>query len=152
MVKGDRFVEGSSRCCEAHMFLSAASLEQLDPALLAFVKCHVTSSVKWEVLRVLASREGAWVSPEDLARSSHRQPGELSEAIADLAADDVVEIRPSVTPEGVGYRLVADEPTSVVLHRLIEAATHNRELREIIAAQLQHVRQQAMAVGTIAAA
>ena len=33
-------------------------LEQLDPALLAFVKCHVTSPVKWEVLRVLAGQDG----------------------------------------------------------------------------------------------
>jgi hypothetical protein len=132
------------------MFLSAG-LEQLDPALLAFVKCHVTSSVKWEVLRVLASQEGAWVSADQLARSSHRQRCELDEAIAGLAADDVVEVRQALTPEGVSYRLPADEPTSVVLHRLIEAATRNRDLREIIAAHLQHVRQQTLAPRTTAA-
>jgi hypothetical protein len=132
------------------MFLSAG-LEQLDPALLAFVKCHVTSSVTWEVLRVLASQEGAWVCADQLARSSHRQRCELEEAIAGLAADNVVEVRPALAPEGVSYRLPADEPTSVVLRRLIESATHNRELREIIAAHLQHVRQQAQPSRTTAA-
>jgi hypothetical protein len=132
------------------MFLSA-SLEQLDPALLAFVKCHVTSSVKWEVLRVLASQDGAWVRADQIARGSHRQPRELIEAIADLAADGVVEVLSAETPEDVSYRLPADEPTSVVLHRLIEAATHNRDLREIIAAHLQHIRQQALAVRITAA-
>jgi hypothetical protein len=133
------------------MFLSA-SLEQLDPALLAFVKCHVTSSVKWEVLRVLASQDGAWVRADQIARGSHRQPCELIEAIADLASDGLVEVNPAgMTPEDVSYRLPADEPTSVVLHRLIEAATHNRELREIIAAHLQHVRQQGLAVRITAA-
>ena len=43
-------------------------MEQLDPALLAFVKCHVTSPVKWEVLRVMAGQDGAWTRAEQLAR------------------------------------------------------------------------------------
>ena len=64
------------------MFFSPG-LEQLDPALLAFVKCHVTSPVKWEVLRVLASQEGAWTRADQLARSSHRRPCELTQAVAD---------------------------------------------------------------------
>src|SRR5207244_1998272 len=60
-----------SRCCEAFMVFSPG-LEQLDPALLAFVKCHVTSPVKWEVLRILATWDGAWVCADQLARTSHR--------------------------------------------------------------------------------
>ena len=133
------------------MFLSPG-LEQLDPALLAFVKCHVTSPVKWEVLRLLASQDGAWVRADQLARSTHRPRAELIQAVNDLAADGVVEILAAAAPEDVSYRLPADEPTSVVLHRLIEAATHSLELRAIIAAHLQHVRQQALALKTTVAA
>ena len=133
------------------MFYSPG-LEQLDPAMLAFVKCHVTSAVKWEVLRILASQDGAWVRADQLARSSHQQPAALTQAIADLAADGVVEILESETPVDVSYRLPADEPTSVVLHRLIESATHSLELRAIIAAHLQHVRQQGASLRSIAAA
>jgi DNA-binding HxlR family transcriptional regulator len=125
---------------------SSPGLEQLDPAMLAFVKCHVTSAVKWEVLRILASQHGAWVRGDQLARSSHRQPPALAQALADLAADGVVETQQSLTPADVSYRLPADEPTSVVLHRLIQAATHSQELRGIIAAHLQHVRQQALSL------
>src|SRR5579859_4471281 len=100
------------------MFFSPG-LEQLDPALLAFVKCHVTSPVKWEVLRVLASQDGAWIRADQLARRSHRQPSELAAAIASLTTDGVVEMRPAgPPPDDVSYRLPADEPTSVVLHRL----------------------------------
>jgi hypothetical protein len=121
------------------MFFSPG-LEQLDPALLAFVKCHVTSAVKWEVLRLLASQNGAELRAEQLVRSSHRQP-------SDLAADGVVEIV-RAAPEDVSYRLPADEPTSVVLHRLIEGATHSQELRAIIAAHLQHVRRQTLRLRT----
>src|SRR2546421_9881170 len=98
------------------MFFSPG-LEQLDPALLAFVKCHITSPVKWEVLRILASQDGAWIRAEQLARQSHRPPGELTRELADLAADGVVEVLPSVptpvltqaAPEDVSYRLPADE-------------------------------------------
>jgi DNA-binding IclR family transcriptional regulator len=122
------------------MFFSPG-LEQLDPALLAFIKCHITSPAKWEVLRILAVQNGAWIRAEQLAHQSHRPPAELARAIGDLANDGVVETLPAAAPEDVSYRLVADEPTSVVLHRLIEAATHRQELRAIIAAHLQHVRQ-----------
>jgi len=133
------------------MFFSPG-LEQLDPALLAFVKCHVTSPVKWEVLRVLASQDGAWIRAAHLARSTHRPPSELTEALADLAADGVVEVLSAGAPEDVSYRLPANEPTSIVLHRLIEAATHSLELRAIIAAHMQHVRQQGLSLRTNAAA
>src|SRR5258708_1057821 len=134
------------------MFFSPG-LEQLDPALLAFVKCHVTSPVKWEVLRVLRSQDGGWIRAAHLARSTHRQLSELTEALTDLAGDGVVESLSAEAPEDVSYRLPTDEPTSIVLHRLIEAATHSLELRGIIAAHLQHVRQQTLSsMGTSAAA
>jgi biotin operon repressor len=134
------------------MLFSPGLEQQLDPALLAFVKCHVTSAVRWEVLRVLAGHNGAWVSAEQLARSSHRQPSDVSQAIADLAADGVVDVLQAGAPAHVSYRLAADEPTSVVLHRLIDGATHSQELRAIIAAHLQHVRQQGVSVNSTAAA
>src|SRR5216683_2789807 len=123
-----------------------------DPALLAFVKCHVTSPVKWEVLRTLAYQNGAPVRAEQVARSTHRQLSEVAHALEDLAADGVVQVLATTAPEDVSYRLPADEPTSVVLRRLIEVATHSQELRAIIAAHLQHVRQQTLSMGTSAAA
>ncbi|MGI9145026.1 MAG: hypothetical protein ACR2IK_00500 [Chloroflexota bacterium] len=126
--------------------------EQPDPAMLAFIKCHVTSTVKWEVLRILASQTGTWVRADHLARISHRQPAVLSQAIADLAADGVVEMLEAAVPADVRYRLPADEPTSVVLHRLIESATHSLELRGIIAAHLQQVRHKGVGVRSTAAA
>jgi len=131
---------------------SSPGLEQLDPALLAFVKCHVTSPIKWEVLRVLASQDGAWIKAGDLARQTHRPACELPTVLADLVADGVVESLPAAELTEASYRLPADEPTSVVLHRLIEAATHSLELRGIIAAHLQHVRQQSGVVRASAAA
>lgn len=131
------------------MFYSPG-LDQLDPAMLAFVKCHVTSAAKWEILRILASNDGAWLQADQLARSSHRQPASLSQALAELAADGVLEMQAAAAPAEARYRLPADEPTSVVLHRLIESATHSLELRAIIAAHLQHVRQAGLPVRSTA--
>ena len=125
------------------MFFSPG-LEQLDPALLAFVKCHVTSPAKWEVLRTLVNQDGAWTRADQLARTTHRPLSEITEALAALSTDGVVETLPAPAHEDVSYRLPADEPTSVVLHRLIEATTHSQELRAIIAAYLQNIRQQAV--------
>lgn len=132
------------------MFLSPDV--ELDPALLAFVKCHVTSPVRWEVMRTLASQDGAWTSVSQLTRRTHRQPAEVAAALQELAADGIVEVMDATTPEDVSYRLPGEEPTSVVLRRLIDVATHSLELRAIIAAHLQHLRQQTQSVSTSHAA
>ena len=129
------------------MFLSVTpGLDPLypdpDPAMLAFVKCHITSPAKWEVLRLLASQDGAWISAAQLARGTHRHPTEIEAALTGLSSDGVVEVTRATASEDVSYRLPADEPTSIVLHRLIEAATHSQELRAIIAAHLQQIRHQ----------
>ena len=123
--------------------LYTPGLEQLDPALLAFVKCHVTSPLKWEALRVLASRNGAWVRAAELAHMTHKEPHDLAPAMAELAAEGVIEVSLSRSgePEEVLYRLEAQDPTSIVAHRLIEAATHSQELRAIIAAYLAQTRK-----------
>src|SRR5260370_40181525 len=87
-----------------------------DPALLHFVKCHVDAPLRWEVLRALASQDGACIRAEQLARCTHRQLSEVAQALKELAVDGVVEVLAATAPEDVNYRLPADEPTSVVLH------------------------------------
>jgi len=124
-----------------------------DPALLAFVKCHITSLAKWEVLRVLADQNGAWVAADQLVRNTHRPAREVIDVLTELTSDGLVEVMAAATADQqIRYRLPVDEPTSVVLKRLIDAATHSQELRAIIAAQLQHLRQRAVLQTSVAAA
>ena len=110
----------------------SGSSDELDPALLAFVKCHVTSPLKWETLRVLASREGEWLRADDLSRALHR---DVRAALGELSQEGVIEEGPEAT-----YRLSPSEPTTVVLRRLIAAATHNQQLRAVIANYLLRSR------------
>jgi hypothetical protein len=123
-----------------------------DPALLAVVKCHITSPARWEVLRVLATNDGAWVRGDQLAHTTHRNLPEITEALRELTEDGVVEAMAEPSGEQGSYRLPVDEPTSVVLRRLIESATHSQELRAIIAAHLQHLRQRGQLSASTAAA
>jgi hypothetical protein len=108
--------------------------------LLAFVKCHITSFVKWDVLRALAEQTGSWTDSSSLARDMARPMPKVDEALAELRAEGLVE---SLGPidERV-YRLNTDEPTTVVLKRLIAKVTRSQELRRIVVA---HILQGAVA-------
>jgi DNA-binding transcriptional ArsR family regulator len=115
------------------------SWSELDPALLAFVKCHVTSILSWEALRFLAAHTGELLPVEEIARATHKGVPAVARAMAELAGQGVVDevVDPQATRR---YRLPAGEPTTVVLRRLIEVATHSQEMRSIIAAHLLHSR------------
>ena len=110
----------------------SGSSEEFDPALLAFIKCHVTSPLKWEALRVLASREGEWLGVNELSRVLHK---DVTAALGELSREGVIDEGPDDS-----YRLPPREPTTVVLRRLIAAATHNQQLRAVIANYLLRSR------------
>ena len=111
-----------------------AALSRLDPALLALVKCHITSVARWDVLWALSERVGAWTDPAQLARELRRSRQEVDGVMGDLHREGVLEaVGP---PEKRSYRLADDEPTSVAVARLYVEATRSPELREIIVAHL----------------
>jgi hypothetical protein len=118
---------------------SVASAE-LDPALLAFVKCHITSFVKWDVLRALAEQTGSWTDAPSLAHDMARPMAKIDEALAELSAEGLVEV--TGPADARAYRLDEHEPTTVVLKRLIARVTRSQELRRIVVA---HILQAAVA-------
>ena len=112
----------------------ATAPSDCDPALLAFVKCHITSFTKWDVLRALSDRVGFWAELSQLARDTHRPAGKIREALDELSREGIVEQAGS--PQVPMYRLGSDEPTTVVVTRLIARATRSRELRQIVVAHI----------------
>ncbi len=116
---------------------------EIDPALLAFVKCHVTSALKWDVMRVLSEVPGGCIGVRAIASRVGRPVEAVCAALESLAEEGLVESASG--PEGTEafYRLDPMEPSSVVLRRLIDTSTRSQELRGIIAAHL--VRTQATA-------
>jgi len=104
-----------------------------DPALLAFIKCHVTSFAKWEVLRLLCGQPTIWFTAAEVARATQRPPAQVGEALEALTAEGVL------VSSGEGcwrcYRM-ADEPSRLVVERLVESATHSQQMRQIILANI----------------
>lgn len=113
---------------------------ELDPALLAFVKCHITSFVKWDILRSLSEHVGFWTEASALARELNRPIEKVRDALDELGNEDIVEVM-GPSSERL-YRLGDGEPTTVVISRLMTRATRSQELRRIVVA---HILQGAVA-------
>jgi hypothetical protein len=125
---------------QAHRSQTLVVHPELDPALLAFVKCHITSFVKWEVLRSLSEHAGFWTEPGALAHDLNRPIEKVREAVDELSREGIVE---AAGPRSERmYRLSEGEPTTVVVHRLMTRATRSQELRRIVVA---HILQGAVA-------
>jgi DNA-binding MarR family transcriptional regulator len=136
-VNGDGDADTSSRWSEAlvdNLFPSPAHLEH-DPALLAFVKCHVTSFLRWDLLRLLANHGPSWTDAEEAARALHKPRSALEAALAELESEGLVQA--SRSPHGAtAYRMDPLEPSTRVVERLVAAATRSHELRQIIVARV----------------
>ena len=113
---------------------------ELDPALLAFVKCHITSFVKWDVLRSLSDHIGYWMEPGALARELNRPIEKVQDALDELSREGILGTLGS-GPDRL-YRMSDGEPTTVVVSRLMSRATRSQELRRIVVA---HILQEAVA-------
>jgi len=133
-----RWSEGPS--VQAFRVQTPTPSAELDPALLAFVKCHITSFVKWDVLRALAEKVGFWTEPTALAREMARPVDKVAEALDELRHEGVVESHGPL--DAPVYRLREGEPTTVVLNRLIARVTRSQEMRRIV---VTHILQAAVA-------
>jgi hypothetical protein len=117
------------------LFPAVGSGETVDAALLAFLKCHVSSPAKWDIVRWFSEREGAWLELADVTYMVRRPNAEVAQALAELAHEAVLEADMSM-PGETRYRLPHDEPTTVVVRRLVEKSRSSQELRALIAAHL----------------
>ncbi|MBI4582050.1 MAG: Rrf2 family transcriptional regulator [Planctomycetes bacterium] len=108
----------------------------VDPAMLAFVKCHVTSPLTWDVLHYLAEHEGQPIGTDEIARQLHKPVTDVQRVMLELADAGVLQELASRNGAGPSYRLPPEEPSSVVLRRLMEASRRSQDLRSIVAAHL----------------
>src|SRR5688572_33499249 len=94
---------------------------EFDPALLAFIKCHLTSMTRWNILRVLSQDPGYHWSVDEVTRQAHGSGDGTRRSLEELATEGLVERYDG--PAGLSYTLDGAEPTARVLARLqIEAA------------------------------
>ena len=75
-----------------------------DPALLAFIKCHLTSMTRWNILRVLSQDPGYHWSVDEVARQAHGSGDGTRSSLEELAAEGLVERYDG--PDGPSYVVV----------------------------------------------
>ncbi len=106
-----------------------------DPALLAFVKCHVTSFLRWDVIRLLTAFGDRWTDPEEVAHTLRKPRPVVEETLRGMQSEGLLEVRWS--PCGASsYRMPPQEPSTRVAERLVSATTRSWELRQIIVAHI----------------
>jgi hypothetical protein len=113
----------------------AAGAVEYDPALVAFVKCHVSSVVRWDLLWYLAQHVGLWLDAPTVSRALNKPQSQVDSALRELADEGLVETtgRDAQLPR---YTMQPEEPTTRVVQRLVEAAQHSSELRRLIVARV----------------
>src|SRR4051812_22246649 len=105
-----------------------------DPALLAFIKCHLTSMARWNILRVLSEDPGYHWPPAAIARLALGAGDATHASLEALADEGVVERHDG--PDGPSYALQGTEPTARLLARLHAEVTRSHGLRQIIVARM----------------
>src|SRR5215207_10207749 len=113
---------------------SALGRPERDPALLAFIKCHLTSIARWNILRVLSEHPGYSWSVEEVAHQAHGSADATRRALEELADEGLVVRSDGL--QGPTYALDGSEPTARVLVRLRLEAGRNQGLRRIIVARM----------------
>jgi hypothetical protein len=113
---------------------SWATAPASDPALLAFVKCHLSSFVRWDILRALAPASGSWVEQNAIVHSLHKPAATLAPVLDELVDEGILEER--VEGGNVSYRLSPEDPTTRVIERLITTAAHDQALRQLVVARI----------------
>lgn len=109
---------------------------ELDPAVLAFVKWHVTSPLKWEAMRLMAEQVGAWLGAEDIARTLRLPRHAVERVMRELAREGVVEQLRSADPNEPSFRLPRGEASTLVLQRLLAHCQRSQEMRSIVVANI----------------
>lgn len=108
-------------------------IQQIDPQLWAFVKDHVTSFAKWDLVVFFASHPDEAFAAQDLAAQLARQIDEVDDALGELVASGVLATEASGSTRT--YRVVASPELARLVDRFV-AVTRAREARLEVLAHL----------------
>jgi hypothetical protein len=114
--------------------VAAFDQAERDPALLAFIRCHLTSMARWNILRVLSEDPGYRWSPDEVARLALGAGDATRRSLEELATEGLVARHDG--PDGTSYALVGTEPTARLLARLQIEAARDHGLRQTIIARM----------------
>lgn len=84
---------------------------------------------------MLYLQEGEWTDVSAIARKAHKPEEGIAEALQGLVAEEVIETE----RDGDGrrrFRLAPDDPSTIVVGRLVRESLKHLDLRQLIAARM----------------
>jgi hypothetical protein len=95
-------------------------MEEMDPGVLTFIKEHIRSFTRWDVIRFLYENPHTEDTAENLARFVGRSPDVIVGEASELAAEGILQIE--TVAEQTVYRLTTDVALRQRIADLVEAA------------------------------
>jgi len=99
---------------------AADAIDGLDPDLLAFIREHIRSFARWEILRFLCENEAAHDTLENLARYMRRAPDRVRAEADELVAEDLLQVTEHDAHRA--YALTDEPKMRQTIASLVEAA------------------------------
>jgi hypothetical protein len=110
----------------SHNTLLSDIMEEMDPRVLAFIKEHISSFTRWDVIRFLHENPNTEDTAENLARFVGRASPVIVGETQEMAEEGILEA--DTTTGQTIYRLTTDAQLRELIDNLVEAA-HDRTFR-----------------------
>lgn len=104
----------------SHNSLLSDIMEEMDPSVLTFIREHISSFTRWDVIRFLHENPHAEDTAENLARFVGRSPDVIVKEAQEMAEEGILQAE---TATGrTTYRLTTDAQLRQLIGDLVEAA------------------------------
>jgi hypothetical protein len=105
---------------------TAKLMNEMDPALLDFVRSKVNSFIKWDLIRFFYENPHTTDSAENIARYTGRHVDAVEPELEGLVDSGLMEKR--MVDQAAVYALVTDEDTHSLIQRFVQAC-EDRQFR-----------------------
>ena len=105
---------------EQHSTLMSDIMDEMDPGVLRFIRTHVTTFTRWDVIRFFHENANTQDTAENLARYVGRDPEAIRREANELVAEGI--LCSTIKGEHTVYALTDDPETRRLIATLVEAA------------------------------
>ena len=95
-------------------------MDEMKPDVLAFIKEHIVSFTRWDLIRLFHENPNIWDTAENLARYVGRRVEKVTEELGPMVAEGILS--QSLQNDDVVYSLTQEADTLHIVGRLVEAS------------------------------
>jgi len=105
---------------ESRNTLMSDIMEDMEPGLLSFIKKHVRSFTRWDLIKFLYHNQSTWDTAENLARYIGRRVERVEAEVVQMAKEGLLR-RDEQGPDAV-YALTQDPELHTLVEKLVVAS------------------------------